>query len=125
MNAKSISKFDKFNTICITHKIGKENIWTRQVCMSESDEASGLLYRLTKKTVGLKIQLDLLEDDLFQLQSLCFLYRDNIGRLQREVGARTVTVFVFKLPNDREDGNVVGAGELGPIIVIGFYDNRS
>jgi hypothetical protein len=65
------------------------------------------------------------QDDLFQRQSLCLVYRDSIGRAQREVGARTVTFFVFESPGDREDRNVVGAGELGPIIVVDFYYNRS
>jgi hypothetical protein len=65
------------------------------------------------------------QDDLFQRQPLCFMYRDRIGRAQREVGARTVTFFVFESPRDREDGNVVGAGELGPIVIIDFYHNRS
>src|SRR5712671_3860603 len=44
---------------------------------------------------------------------------------QRKVRARTVTFFVFESPSDGEDGNVVGAGELGPIVIIDFYHNRS
>ena len=64
------------------------------------------------------------QDDLFQRQSLCFVYRDSIGRAQREVGARTITFFVFESPGDREDGNIVGAGELGPIVIIDLYYNR-
>ena len=65
------------------------------------------------------------QDDLFQRQSLCFVYRDGIGKAQRKVRARTVTFFVFESPGDREDGNVVGAGELRPIVIIDFYHNRS
>jgi hypothetical protein len=65
------------------------------------------------------------QDDLVQRQPLCFMYRDRIGRAQREVGARTVTFFVFESPRDREDGNVVGAGELGPSVIIDFYHNCS
>src|SRR5258705_9990533 len=65
------------------------------------------------------------QDDLFQRQSLCFVYRDTIGKARREVRARTVTFFVFESPGDGEDGNVVGAGELGPIVIIDVYHNSS
>jgi hypothetical protein len=33
--------------------------------------------------------------------------------------------FVFKSRRDREDGNVVSAGELGPSVIIDFYYNCS
>ena len=48
------------------------------------------------------------------------MYRDSIGKAHREIHARTVAFFVYKLPGDGEDGNVVGAGELGSIIIIDF-----
>lgn len=39
-----------------------------------------------------------------------------VGKTQKEVRARTVTFFVFESPGD---------GELGPIVIINFYHNRS
>ena len=65
------------------------------------------------------------QDYLFQCQSLCFVYRDGVCGAKRKVSARTITFFVFESSGDREDGNIVGDGELGPIVIIDFYHNRS
>jgi hypothetical protein len=60
------------------------------------------------------------QDDLFQRQSLCFMYCNSIGKVQRKVRAR-----IFESPSDGEDGNVVSTSELRPIVIIDFYCNCS